>query len=68
MGPATMFCCIGGGPMLRAKALGIHSAWALRLFEWPVTISVMTVLLAFVCFDFTSGRLAVLLRALLVAR
>jgi hypothetical protein len=54
MWPATMFCCFGGGPMLRANALGIHSAWALRLFEWPVTMSVMTVLLAFVWSGFTS--------------
>lgn len=54
MWPATVLCSIGGGPMLRAKALGIHSAWALRLFEWPVTISGMTVLLAFVWFGFTS--------------
>jgi hypothetical protein len=57
MWPATILCSIGGGPMLRAKALGIHSAWALRLFEWPVTISVMTVLLAFCWFAFTSQLL-----------
>jgi hypothetical protein len=54
MWPATLLCCIGGGPMLRAKALGIHSAWALRLFEWPVTISGVTLMLAFVWFGFTS--------------
>lgn len=53
MWPATVLCSIGGGPMLRAQALGIHSVWALRLFEWPVTISVMTVLLGFVWFGFT---------------
>lgn len=54
MWPATIFCSIGGGPMLRAHALGIHSGWALRLFEWPVTVSVMAALLAFVWFGFTS--------------
>lgn len=54
--PAVMACWWGGGPMLRAKALGIHS----RMFSGPAPLIVMGVLLAILwaAFSKEAARLA----------
>lgn len=51
--PAMVACWFGGGPLLRAKALGIHSDWVLALFKGPVPVLGLTVLLIFVWAGFT---------------
>lgn len=51
--PAILASWWGGGPVLRAKTLGVHSVWLLQLLRGPVPLVVFGLLLAFVSFAFS---------------
>lgn len=50
--PAILALWWGGGPMLAAKNLGVHSARVLQLLAGPALLIVMAVVLSFIWFAF----------------
>lgn len=53
LSPAILASWWGGGPALRAKTLGVQSAWVLQLLNGPALLIVMALAMAFVWFAFS---------------
>jgi hypothetical protein len=53
MVPAILACWVGGGPVLRAKALGFSAPVVLHLLAGPIPLITFSAIIAFVWFAFT---------------